>query len=147
VCVKVWKCTETSAYASIMESSAIAPLVLVAAATLTAGCASSPKERLEGRWIGEAVESFHPTNTKRALGWAKGTHFTFKGSQVTVSIPAESARRGTFKIAQASADELRLKFMRTTGAVDEATFRFEGEDKLRWQLGDGRSILLRKAVD
>jgi hypothetical protein len=120
--------------------------VLAAAVCILTGCDDTPKERLEGRWIGERVDSFHPAQAPRAAGWATGLSFTFKGSRVTVAIPAESPRRGTYKIAQATKDELRLRFLRPTGAADEATFRFEGEDQLRWMLGDGRSIVLRKEV-
>lgn len=119
---------------------------MLAAVFALTGCEDTPKERLEGRWIGDSVESFHPSQAPRAAGWATGLSFSFKGSRVTVAIPAESARQGTYKIAQATEEELRIRFHRNTGAVDEATFRFEGEDKLRWVLGDGRSVLLRKEV-
>jgi len=132
-----------------MNASRTPPCLALAALgllTLT-GCEDTPKERLEGRWIGESVESFHPAQAPRAAGWATGLSFSFKGSRVTVAIPAESARHGTYKIAQASKDELRIRFLRNTGAADEATFRFEGEDRLRWMLGDGRSIVLRKEVE
>ncbi len=112
-------------------------------ATLT-GCKDSPKERLEGRWVGERVENFRPDQSARAEGWAKGTSFVFKGSRVTVSIPAESARSGTYKVTALSEHELRVTFLRAHGAKDEVEMQLEGEDMLRWKLGDGRSVLMRK---
>ncbi|MEQ9319125.1 MAG: hypothetical protein RIF41_08190 [Polyangiaceae bacterium] len=129
-----------------MNASRTPPCLMLVAVFALSGCEDTPKERLEGRWIGDSVESFHPAQASRAAGWATGLSFSFKGSRVTVAIPAESARQGTYKIAQATEDELRIRFHRNTGATDEATFRFEGEDRLRWVLGDGRSVLLRKEV-
>ncbi|HHH11939.1 MAG TPA: hypothetical protein ENK23_07700 [Sorangium sp.] len=113
------------------------------ALTLTA-CKDSPKERLEGRWVGEAVENFRPEQTAQAAGWAKGTSFEFKGSRVTVSIPAESARSGTYKVTARSERELQVTFLRAHGAKDVVDVQFEDDDRLRWKLGDGRSVLMRK---
>lgn len=109
-----------------------------------AGCDDTPKERLSGRWVGERIEQFDPAQADRAVGWVQGTFFEFKGSQVTVGIPAESPRTGTYKIARATEDDLNLVFHRPQGIQDEVAMRFEGEDRLRWMLPDGRSIILRK---
>ncbi len=124
------------------------PLVaLLAAVPALWGCATTAKDRLEGRWVGDTVDSFPASQRARALGWAKGTAISFEGARVTVSIPAESPREGTYKLAELGPDELKVTFLRPHGAADEVTFRFEGEDRLRWMLGDGRSIVLRKADD
>lgn len=121
--------------------------VLVLMVPVLVGCEDTPKERLEGRWVGERVENFGGGQHARVLGWAKGTSFEFTGNRVTVSIPAESPRQGTFKIAKIDGDQLTVSFLRPHGAADEVTFRFEGEDEMRWLLDDGRSIVLRKAGD
>jgi hypothetical protein len=92
------------------------------------------------------VENFHPRQHATADGWARGTTFEFRGTRVTVSIPAEGPRQGTFKIARASADELVVDFLRSTGARDSATFRLQDE-RLHWVLGDGRTVVMRKAND
>jgi hypothetical protein len=122
-----------------------AHLVLAMAIPTLGGCKTTPKERLEGKWVGERADNFRPNQADRANGWVAGASFEFKGSRVTVSIPAESPRQGTFKIATASEHELQVTFLRPQGAEDRATFLFEGDDRMRWVLGDGRSILLRKA--
>lgn len=121
-----------------------AHLVLAMAIPTLGGCKETPKERLEGKWVGERADNFRPEQAERANGWVSGTSFEFKGSRVTVSIPAESPRQGTFKLATVNEEELRITFMRAHGASDEATFFFEDEDRLRWMLGDGRSIVLKK---
>jgi hypothetical protein len=121
-----------------------AHLALAMAIPTLGGCKDTPKERLEGKWVGERADNFRPEQGERANGWVAGTSFEFQGSRVTVSIPAESARQGTFSVATVSEEELRVTFMRAHGASDEATFLFEPDDRLRWMLGDGRSIVLKK---
>lgn len=123
------------------------PLVLVLTVAGLTGCDKTPKERLEGRWVGEGVENFPPAQVARAQGWVAGTSFEFQGSRVVVTIPAESPREGTYQLAQASDDQLLVTFLRPQGMQDQVAFAFEGEDRLRWMLGDGRSIVLRKAGD
>ncbi len=124
-----------------------ARLALAMTIPVVGGCESTPKERLEGRWVGERADNFRPEHSERVAGWVTGTSFEFKGSRVTVSIPAESPRQGTFKIARATDHELQVAFLRAHGAQDEVTFLFEGDDRLRWMLGDGRSIVLRRVDD
>lgn len=109
-----------------------------------AGCTASPKDRLQGKWVGERVDSFRSDQAKRAEGWAGATMLEFDGSRVTVTIPAESPRQGTFTIARASKDEVAVQFLRPHGSHDLVTFRWEGDDHLRWLLGDGRSVLMKK---
>lgn len=131
-----------------MKALSVVPLpLLVLASALTVGCETSPKDRLQGRWVGERVEHFAAEQARRAAGWARGATFEFRGNRVTVGIPTERPRQGTYRIASVSADELQISFLRPHGAKDEATFRFEGEDVLRWELGDGRAVVLRRAVD
>lgn len=110
-------------------------------------CKEAPADRLQGRWEGERLENFPPSQAERAAGWVTGTSFAFQGRRATVSIPAESPRRGTFEIAEAKVNSLRVRFLRPHGVKDEVAFAFEGKDQLRWQLGDGRSIVLRKVDD
>lgn len=112
---------------------------------LTAGCETSAKDRLQGRWVGERVEHFAAEQANRAAGWARGATFEFRGNRVTVGVPAERPRQGTFRISAITADELQVSFIRPHGVNDEATFRFDGDDVLRWVLDGGRSIVLRRA--
>ena len=120
-----------------------ARIVIAVALPVAAGCASGPKDRLQGKWVGESVDQFAPEQAPRAQGWANGTSFEFRGARVTITIPAESPREGTFQVAAQSGDELTVTFLRDQGVTDSAAFRFEG-DRLRWLLGDGRSVLLKR---
>jgi hypothetical protein len=113
--------------------------------TLTVmSCHRTPRDRLQGRWIGAEADAFAPAEARRANGWASGASFEFRGSRVIVTIPAESPREGAFEIAHVSGEELRVRFVRPHGTHDEATLVFEGRDRLRWKLDAERSILLRK---
>ena len=124
----------------------ISLLVLVGA---LAGCETTPREQLEGVWVGERVDAFPAAQAEPAAGWVRGTSFTFSGPRVRVSIPAESDREGTYEVVSASEDgRMRIAILRPTGGRDEVDFQLEGEerDQLRWHVGDGRSIVLRRVA-
>jgi len=91
------------------------------------------------------VERFPADQAGRAAGWATGTTFSFDGRRVTVAIPTEPPRRGTFEVAKVDSERLHLRFLRPHGMKDEVFFEFIDESRLRWTLSQGRSIVLRKA--
>jgi hypothetical protein len=128
------------------------PVTLVTVALLlqlpfVVGCKSTPKDRLQGRWVGESLENFASAQATRALGWVRGTSFEFRGNKVTVTVPAESPRQGTFSVTQQDADTLRVAFVRPQGSRDDVELQFVEPDLVRWNLGDGRSIRLRKHAE
>ncbi len=128
-----------------MHYRTIAPAALALLAAVLGGCQKSPKDRLQGRWVGKQVENFPAPEAARAQGWATHTSFEFRGSRVRVSIPAESPREGTYKIARVDESDLTVEFLRPHGGADAVELALEGEDTLRWKLGDGRAILLERA--
>src|SRR6185436_11584825 len=71
-------------------------LLLGAVPTLLAGCGHPAARALEGRWFGDSVENFDPSDVPLATGWARGASFEFHGGSVTVAIPAEDPRKGRF---------------------------------------------------
>lgn len=122
-------------------------LVTVALVPSLLACGTNPKKQLQGKWEGERAENFSSAEGERATGWASGTSFEFRGSKVTVGIPAEAPRDGRFEVVEESEGALTLAFTRSDGVRDSADFRLEKDGRLRWQLGDGRSIVLRKVND
>lgn len=110
-----------------------------------AGCQKTPRDRLQGRWLGEGVESFPSQQVPKATGWVKGTAIEFAGNKVTVTVPAETPRTGTFKVARVEGEKVVVAFSRGEGGTDEAAFRFVSEGTLRWDVGNGREILMIKA--
>ncbi|EYF03572.1 hypothetical protein [Chondromyces apiculatus] len=124
------------------------PTTLALATTLlaVAGCSKSPRDRLQGRWLGESIANAPQDQSARATGWVTGTAIDFSGSKVTVTIPAESPRSGTFKVTKTEGDQVTVAFMRPEGTRDEAQFTLGQEDRtLRWAIGGGQEIVLAKA--
>lgn len=129
-----------------MRVSTKTALALLLVLTAAAGCNKTPKDRLQGRWLGESIENVPETQVAKATGWVKGTSLEFTGTKVTVMIPAESPRTGTFRVTEAQGDKMVVSFLREEGGRDEAEFQMVGEQQLRWNIGDGRQILLVKST-
>jgi hypothetical protein len=121
-------------------------LAIVITLPAAAGCAKTPADRLQGRWFGEAIVNAPEDQVAKATGWVKGTAIEFSGSKVTVTIPAESPRSGTFKVTKAEGDRVTVAFLRVEGGRDEVDFRLGADDRsMRWEIGGGREIVLAKA--
>ena len=120
-------------------------LALALLLPVVAGCEKSPKDKLQGRWLGESIENVPSAQLAKSTGWVKGTAIEFAGNKVTVTIPAETPRTGTFKVAKAEGDGLLVSFLRDEGGHDEADMKLVGDQTLRWRIGDGREIVLLKA--
>lgn len=103
------------------------------------------QRRLQGRWLGESVENVDSTFLAAATGWAKGTSFEFSGDRLTVIIPAEEPRSGTYTVASVHDNKVALQAKRTDGTVDPVELRVDDEHSLQWVLPNGASIRMRKA--
>jgi hypothetical protein len=112
---------------------------------LVAGCQKTPRDKLQGRWLGEGVENFPVQQVPKATGWVKGTAIEFTGNKVTVTVPAETPRTGTFKVARVEGEKVIVAFARDEGGTDETAFRLVNEATLRWDIGNGREIVMIKA--
>ena len=120
-------------------------LALAITLPVVAGCEKSPKDKLQGRWLGESIENVPSAQLTKSSGWVKGTAIEFAGNKVTVTIPAETPRTGTFKVSKAANDGLLVSFVRDEGGHDEAEMKLVGDQTLRWSIGDGREIVMLKA--
>ena len=110
-----------------------------------AGCEKSPRDRLQGRWLGESIANVPAAQAQKATGWVRGTAIEFSGAKVTVTIPAETPRSGTYKVGRKEGDVLLVSFNRDEGGHDEAEMALVGDQQLRWRIGDGREIVMVKA--
>jgi hypothetical protein len=122
------------------------PLVLALTLVPIAACDKTPKDRLQGKWLGETIENVPPAQLAKASGWVKGTAIEFAGNKVTVTIPAETPRTGTYRVARVDGDRITLTFLRDEGGRDEAQFRMTDDRTLRWAVGSGSEIVLAKAA-
>jgi hypothetical protein len=109
-----------------------------------AGCEKSPRDKLQGKWVGESVHNVQPDQQGRADGWARGTRVEFAANKVTVGVPAESARTGTYTVAKVDGNDLELVFKRPEGTEDRTRMRFTEDGKLAWTLKGGTQIMLRR---
>ena len=48
------------------------------------GCEKTPKDKLQGRWLGEPIENAPASQLAKATGWVKGAAIEFAGNKVTV---------------------------------------------------------------
>jgi hypothetical protein len=128
-----------------MRSRANVALALAITIPAVSGCEKSPRDKLQGRWLGESIENVPANQLQKATGWVKGTAIEFNGNKVTVTIPAESPRSGTFKVSRHEGDALVLSFNRDEGGHDEAEMTLVGDQQLRWRIGEGREVVMVKA--
>lgn len=108
-------------------------------------CSKGPQDKLQGTWVGSSIENVPPDQEARAGGWVKATSFEFKGSKMTVNVPAESPRTGEFKVASAQGNRLTVHVSRPDGTADEAAFVLADENTLAWDIGNERVVKLRRA--
>jgi hypothetical protein len=109
-------------------------------------CGGGPADKLEGKWVGERIDNVSAEQVARATAWVKATTLEFAGDKLTVTIPSESARKGTFKVAKVDGDKLVLSVHRKESATrDETTFTMQGDKTLRWEIGQSREITLVRA--
>lgn len=111
---------------------------------VVSACGHPMQRKLEGRWLGEAVENFADAHFAAASGWAKGLSLEFAGSSVTVAIPAEEPRTGQYEVLHARDQEVQLAISDTKGKADRVHLKLDDERSLRWLLDDGRAIRLRR---
>lgn len=108
-----------------------------------AACSGSHQQKLQGKWLGDSITNVAPEQAADATAWVKGVSFEFKDDKMTVTIPAEQPRTGTFKVEDASGDSLKLQVTREGGEVDSAKLVMT-DDKLHWDIGDGREVVLTR---
>ena len=107
-------------------------------------CGNPVQRQLEGRWLGDSVESFEQRELSRATGWARGVSFEFNGSKVTVTIPAEDPRSAPYKVTGVHASDVRLAVLRPDGKTDPMHLRIDDERSVRWMLDASHAIVLRR---
>lgn len=113
-------------------------------AWLVIGCGHPAARRLQGEWVGESVENVDLSQLAVVTGWARGLRFEFTGSLATVTVPTELPRRGPYKVVKADERTVTISIERPDHSQDLATFALDTVNLMRWQIGEGRSILFRR---
>ncbi len=119
-------------------------LVLGALGLGAAACSHPVQRKLEGRWLGQAVENFDDDQVAAATGWARGTSMEFAGSSITVAIPAEEPRIGEYEVAQVHKNRVVLAVKGSATEPQNVRFVLDSDRSMRWMLSDGRAVVLRR---
>ncbi len=112
---------------------------------LASGCAHPAERALSGRWLGDSVENFSVEEVPAATAWARGTSFEFKGHDLTVEVPAEEPRHGTYRLAAIEDRTVKLTVLDAAGEQSELELVVDDKTSLRWMLGDGRALVMKRA--
>jgi hypothetical protein len=112
--------------------------------TLLLACRSSSAAKLEGRWLGDGFESLDGSVSAARAGWAKGTSLTFSDSRISVQLPGERSRHGSYEIVSDRDGELELTITGHDGHVDRAELTIETEALLRWHLTPVHTLVMRR---
>jgi hypothetical protein len=124
----------------------LAPLFLgLLALSSLGGCGQGPKDKLLGKWIGDRMENVSADDAAKAVAWVKGTMWEFAGDKLTVTIPAEPSRTGTFKVTKAEGGKMTIRIARSDGRADEAAVNLTDAKTMRWDVGESREIVLVRA--
>lgn len=113
------------------------------AASWLLGC-GSPEAALAGTWAGQNVESLDGTVSAARAGWARGTSLTFSGSRITVALPGEPPRRGSYRVLSDEDGKLELEVEGHAGHVDQTRLTLETDRLLRWHLSHVHTLVLRR---
>ncbi len=107
-------------------------------------CESTPTRALEGRWYGEGAEQVELERLAAVTAWARGLMFEFSGQQLRVAVPNEAPRTGRYQVVEAGEHQLVISIQRPGGQLDVARFTLDAPDRMRWHIGEGRAIVLRR---
>lgn len=113
-------------------------------AVFSGACAHPAERALEGRWAGDHVENFSIDEMAAATAWARGTSFEFRGKNLTVAVPAEEPRHGTYRLAAIEDRTVTLTVLDPSGEQSELALIVDDDSSLRWVLGEGRSLVLKR---
>ncbi len=114
------------------------------AAGLLSSCWTSPESHLGGRWVGASFESVDGSVSAARAGWAKGASLTFSGSRLTVSVPGEPPRQGTYQVVSNDDGHLGLVIEGHDGHMDRTRLTLETDDLLRWHLTTVHTLVMHR---
>jgi hypothetical protein len=118
-------------------------LLALALSVSALACSKSPKDRLQGKWLGDSVTNVSPEQSADVTAWVKGTSLEFAGDRMVVTVPAEQPRGGEFKVAKVDGRKLSVAVAREGGS-DTTTLTLAEDSTLHWDIGEGREVVLAR---
>ena len=111
---------------------------------LSLACSHPAEQALEGRWRGTSVENFDDAQIAAATGWARGTELSFRGRRVTIAVPAEEPRTGSYTLEAITDRKVTLSVLGADGEQSSMQVIVDDEMTLRWVLAEGRTVLMKR---
>ena len=116
---------------------------VVALAALAMGCpAPTGSERLEGRWVGVRAEGTSADTSPAANAFAAATEFDFHRDALTVTT-AMATQSGRYRVVKEDATRVVITTDRD-GPEQTQTFTFTSDATMRWNVLDGKAIVLAR---
>jgi hypothetical protein len=119
-------------------------VAVLLAPLLSIACAHPAERALEGRWRGASVENFDDAQVAAATGWARGTELSFRGRRVTIAVPAEEPRTGSYALEAIDDRKVTLSVLGADGEQASMQLIVDDERTLRWVLAEGRTVLMKR---
>jgi hypothetical protein len=94
--------------------------------------------------LGTRFESLNGSVSAAQAGWARGTALSFSGSTLTVKLPGEHARAGTYRVVSNNDGVIELSVLGHDGHEDRTHLTLETERLLRWHLGEVHTVVMRR---
>lgn len=117
---------------------------LLCSAWLMTGCGHPAERALQGRWLGVGVENFESDEIAAATGWARGTSLEISGRRLKITVPAQKSRVGVYELSAIEDRTVTLSVLNSQGENSELELIVDDAENLRWLLGDGRTLVLKK---
>jgi len=107
-------------------------------------CSAAPEDALSGRWAGQSIESLDGSVSAARAGWAKGTSLAFSGSQLTVTLPGQAPRKGSYQVLASDDGKIEIEVEGHSGHVDRTRLTLETDRLLRWHLNGVHTLVLHR---
>ena len=121
-------------------------LSIAALGPALAGSGHPVQRQLEGRWSGDGVEQFAEHLVAPATAWVRGTRFSFDANTVSVTIPPDTTRRGTYSVTRVNGRDVQLAVERGDGKKDSLHLKLDSEHTVRWILDEDRAVVLKREL-
>jgi hypothetical protein len=90
------------------------------------------------------MESLDGSVSAARAGFARGTTLTFSGSRLSVALPGEPPRQGSYEVLSEDDGKLELAIVGHDGHVDRTELTIETRRLLRWHLTRVHTMVMRR---
>lgn len=122
-------------------------VVLAIAAASAAGCKHPGSAKLEGHWRGVRAEGVAANAQDAANAFALGTEIFARGNQITVNTPATRGPQSAYVVDDENKTTVVLHTEKDGPNAKETLVFGEDGTTMTWRMGEGQTIVFKKAKD